>query len=187
MTPLTADAACAIVRAGGVIAYPTEAVFGLGCDPGCEDAVMRLLAIKQRPVDKGLILVAATFGQLLPWIQPLSNVQLELVSTHWPGPVTFIVPAAERTPKWLTGNHTGLAVRISAHAGVRVLCETCGQALVSTSANLSGEPPIRDAAEFLTGQGERIARAIDGVVEGHVGQDTTPSRIVDLLTGERLR
>ena len=187
MTPLSADAACAIVRNGGVIAYPTEAVFGLGCDPGNADAVMRLLAIKQRSVDKGLILIAANYEQLLPWIQPLSTEHYEQVSAQWPGPVTFIVPAHASTPRWLTGSHASLAVRVSAHPGARALCKTCGQALVSTSANLAGEPPLRRIGEFSVGQGERIARAIDGIVEGCVGQDAAPSRIVNLITGERLR
>ena len=184
---LSVEAASTCVRRGGVIAYPTEAVFGLGCDPGNEAAVMRLLAIKQRTVDKGLILIAASYEQLLPWIAPLAPEQLDQVSAHWPGPVTFIVPAADNTPRWVRGSHTGLAVRVSAHPGVCALCNACGQALISTSANLAGQPPIREAEQFASGQGQRIAHAVDGIVEGSTGQEAAPSRIVDLLSGERLR
>ncbi|HAZ54246.1 MAG TPA: L-threonylcarbamoyladenylate synthase type 1 TsaC, partial [Franconibacter helveticus] len=134
-----------------VIAYPTEAVFGVGCDPDSEVAVNRLLALKQRPVEKGLILIAASFEQLKPYIDDasLNAAQREAVFQHWPGQVTFVFPAKPSTPRWLTGRFDSLAVRVTDHPLVIQLCEAYGKPLVSTSANLTGLPPFRPAQEVL--------------------------------------
>lgn len=107
-----------------VIAYPTEAVFGLGCDPDSENAVMALLALKQRPVDKGLILIAADYAQLEPYIadRELTVLQRERMFASWPGPVTYVVPASPHTPRWLTGRFDSLAIRVSDHPEVQALC-----------------------------------------------------------------
>src|SRR5690606_18310794 len=134
--------AATALRSGGVIAYPTEAVWGLGCDPRNEAAVLRLLALKQREVDKGLILVGASEAQLTPYIDMLAldAAQRAAVLASWPGPHTWIVPASTQAPAWITGTHTGIAVRVSAHPTVIALCDAFGGALVSTSANRAGEP-----------------------------------------------
>src|SRR5690606_21294007 len=131
-----------VLQAGGVIAYPTEAVWGLGCDPGNEAAVLKLLALKQRPVEKGMILVAAEPAQLAGWVelQALAEERRQAVLDSWPGASTWIVPAGERAPRWITGQHSGIAVRVSAHPLVQALCRTWGGPLVSTSANLAGQP-----------------------------------------------
>ena len=99
---------------GGIIAYPTEAVYGLGCDPLDQQAVLRLLALKQRPIAKGLILVASQMQQIEPFIQVDSNTLCKIKKT-WPGPVTWVIPAQSWVPEWLTGKHQSIAVRISAH------------------------------------------------------------------------
>ncbi|PTF27312.1 L-threonylcarbamoyladenylate synthase type 1 TsaC, partial [Staphylococcus epidermidis] len=106
-------AAIDVLNEERVIAYPTEAVFGVGCDPDSETAVMRLLELKQRPVDKGLILIAANYEQLKPYIDDtmLTDVQRETIFSRWPGPVTFVFPAPATTPRWLTGRFDSLAVR----------------------------------------------------------------------------
>ncbi|MDR0184297.1 Sua5/YciO/YrdC/YwlC family protein [Lysobacter arvi] len=184
-TPLAiADAAHAL-RRGGVIAYPTEAVWGLGCDPFDEAAVMRLLDIKQRPVDKGVILIAAAraqFDGLLDW-DALSAAQRDTVLASWPGPNTWIVPTLPRVPRWITGSHDGVAVRVSAHPDVIALCTAFGGPLVSTSANLAGEPPAfaRDALD------PRVLARLDGVTTGETGGLASPTAIRDARTGAQIR
>jgi len=167
-----------------VIAYPTEAVFGLGCNPDSEAAVMALLALKQRPVEKGLILIAADYQQLQPYVDEtrLSGEQKAKMFSFWPGPVTWVVPANAATPRWLTGRFDSLAVRVSDHPLVRQLCEAFGRPLVSTSANLTGLPPCRSAAEVHQQFGEAFP-----VLAGDTGGRTNPSEIRDALTGELIR
>ncbi|MEC5345233.1 L-threonylcarbamoyladenylate synthase type 1 TsaC [Brenneria populi] len=167
-----------------VIAYPTEAVFGLGCDPDSELAVGRLLALKQRPWQKGLILIAADYRQLEPYIddRALSGAQREMMFSRWPGPVTWVIPAKTTTPKWLTGQFDSLAVRVSAHPLVKKLCLDYGKPLVSTSANLSGQPPCRSEQEVYQQFGDDFP-----VLRGKVGGRDNPSEIRDVLTGELLR
>ena len=167
-----------------VIAYPTEAVFGVGCDPDSETAVMRLLDLKQRPVEKGLILIAADFEQLKPYIDDsvLSAAQREAVFSRWPGPVTFVFPARAGTPRWLTGRFDSLAVRVTDHPLVIELCRQYGKPLVSTSANLTGQPPCRTADEVFAQFGPDFP-----VVAGATGGRLNPSEIRDALTGELFR
>ena len=179
-----AEAAIALKNAG-VIAYPTEAVWGLGCDPFDEAAVARLLAIKQRPVDKGLILIAANLEQfdgLLDW-DALPTDRSEAVYASWPGAHTWIVPATGRVPYWITGAHDGVAVRVSAHPLVVGLCAAFGRPLVSTSANLAGEVPA-----FTRGQLDpELIRQLDGICEGETGGLAAATPIRDARTGTQLR
>ena len=177
--------AVATLRRGGVIACPTEAVWGLGCDPADETAVMRLLAIKQRPVDKGVILVADTAGALADWIDldALPVDRRETVMSSWPGPNTWVVPAAARAPRWITGRHDGIAVRVSAHPGVAALCHAFGGPLVSTSANLAGEPPARSREQL----DPRLLARIEGLVAGATGGLAQPTAIRVALDGSVLR
>jgi L-threonylcarbamoyladenylate synthase len=167
-----------------VIAYPTEAVFGLGCDPDSESAVMALLALKQRPVEKGLILIAADYAQLEPYVadRKLSITQRERMFSHWPGPVTFVVPVPPQTPRWLTGRFDSLAIRVSDHPDVQALCRAFGKPLVSTSANLSGEPPCRSVKDVLAQFGADFP-----VLHGETGGRLNPSEIRDVITGEQIR
>ena len=185
MQRLAPDAAAVLLRRGGVIAYPTEAVWGLGCDPFDETAVRRLLAIKRRPVDKGVILVAARVSQfdgLLAWDR-LPGDRADVVRAQWPGPRTWIVPTTPHVPAWITGAHDGVAVRVSDHPDVIALCEAFGGPLVSTSANLAGEPP---AFTFDTLSAEVLAQ-VDGVLAGDTGGLRAPTAIRDAATGEELR
>ena len=179
-----ADAA-RVLHAGGVVAYPTEAVWGLGCDPFDEAAVLRLLALKQREVEKGLILVAANLQQLdglLDW-DALPSDRAEAVYASWPGPHTWIVPATGRVPHWITGMHDGVAARVSAHADVIALCDAFGGPLVSTSANPAGSPPPRHPEDFDPG----LFAQLDGVVDGHTGTLAAPTAIRDARDGRVLR
>jgi L-threonylcarbamoyladenylate synthase len=179
-----ADAAQVLQR-GGVIAYPTEAVWGLGCDPMNEAAVMRLLAIKQRPVDKGVILAAGALEQfegLLDW-SLLPTDRSEAVYATWPGPHTWIVPATGRVPHWITGAHDGVAVRVSAHPVVVALCAAFGGPIVSTSANFAGAPPAFARAEL----DPALLAQLDGITDGETGGLAAPTPIRDARTGAQLR
>jgi len=179
-----AEAAVALKR-GGVIAYPTEAVWGLGCDPFDASAVTKLLAIKQRNVDKGLILVAGELAQLeglLDWTL-LPTDRREAVHASWPGPHTWVVPATERVPRWITGAHAGVAVRVSAHPVVVALCAAFGGPLVSTSANRSAQAP----AFSRTALDPALLARLDGVVEGDTGGLAAPTVIHDALSGTPIR
>lgn len=174
-----------LLRNGGVIACPTEGVWGLGCDPRNEVAVLRLLAIKQREVGKGLILIAASEAQLAPFIDTasLSAAQLAEVRASWPGPNTWILPASGEAPRWITGDHDGIAVRVTAHPQVIALCEGFGGALVSTSANIANAPsPCR--REELD---PRILAGVDAVCAGETLGRAQPSSIRDARSGRVLR
>lgn len=173
------------LRGGGVIAYPTEAVWGLGCDPFDEAAVRRLLAIKQRPVEKGLILIAANLEQLRPALEltALPTERLTAVLASWPGPHSWVMPASEQAPAWITGTHAGIAVRVSAHPEVVALCQAFGGALVSTSANLSGQPPARTRDALAS----ELLALLDGVTTGSTGALERPTPIRDALSGQPLR
>jgi len=177
-------AAIDVLNEERVIAYPTEAVFGVGCDPDSETAVMRLLELKQRPVDKGLILIAANYEQLKPYIDDtmLTDVQRETIFSRWPGPVTFVFPAPATTPRWLTGRFESLAVRVTDHPLVVALCQAYGKPLVSTSANLSGKVSLKTAAQCRQAFGARIM-----VVPGLIGFARKPSTIIDAASGKILR
>ena len=182
---LAVDAAVALLRDGGVLAYPTEGVWGLGCDPFDEAAVHRLLALKQRAVDKGVILVGASAGHfdgLADW-DALPAGRADEVRASWPGPHTWIVPATARVPRWITGAHAGVALRASAHPVVAALCNALGGPLVSTSANTAGAPAPR-RIEALE---PAIRDAVDGCVEGETGGREGPSDIRDARNGAVLR
>ncbi|MFT3761637.1 MAG: Sua5/YciO/YrdC/YwlC family protein [Pseudoxanthomonas sp.] len=182
---LSIEAAAARLREGAVLAYPTEGVWGLGCDPDDEAAVRRLLAVKQREVEKGLILIAARFEQLRRYLDPhaLPAARIDEILATWPGPHTWVMPVAAAAPRWITGRHDGIAVRVSAHPPVVALCEAFGGALVSTSANLAGRPAPQRRDEL----DPALLARIDGVVEGETGDLQRPSTIRDARSGETLR
>jgi L-threonylcarbamoyladenylate synthase len=181
----TINATVDALRRGGVVAYPTEAVWGLGCDPLDEQAVMRLLAIKQRPADKGLILIAADTAQLealVDWAT-LPSERHAAVLASWPGPNTWTVPVTGRVPAWIRGTHASVAVRVSDHPTVIALCRAFGGPLVSTSANLSGMPP----AFHRTDLDPALLGLLDAVCEGETGGLAAPTAIRDALSGAVLR
>ncbi|MEO6699437.1 MAG: L-threonylcarbamoyladenylate synthase [Paraperlucidibaca sp.] len=171
------------LRQDGVIAYATESVWGLGCDPWSEQAVHRLLEIKRRPWQKGLILIAADMAQMMPLLGRVTPEQLTLMQSRWPGPVTWLVPVSEHIPRWLRGEHDTLAMRVSAHSGVRQLCRAWGGPLVSTSANLSGQPACKTALQVRM----RLGDQLDAIVPGAVSGAKRPSEIRDLISQRVLR
>lgn len=166
---------------GAVIAYPTEAVYGLGCDPDNQQAVLNLLAIKQRPLAKGLILIAANYQQVLPYIDDslFTPQQHDQIQASWPGPTTWVMPAAASTPTWLTGDFSSIAVRVSAHPVVQQLCHAFAKPLVSTSANLSGQAAIVDKQILQQQMADKVAHIVSGQPDRHL----QPSKIIDALSG----
>ncbi|CAA0116611.1 Threonylcarbamoyl-AMP synthase [BD1-7 clade bacterium] len=169
------------IRHGEVIAYPTETVWGLGCDPFCQQAVERLLYIKDRPVDKGLIMVVADIAQLRALLPHLSAEDLQAVhAVHTP--TTFLYPVAgAQIPDWVTGRHTKVAIRISQHTIVQQLCLAWGGPLVSTSANPASCQPATEIFQL-----KRYFSNTVPICHGRVGGDK-PSTIIDIETRQILR
>lgn len=170
------------LKQGGVIAYPTESCYGLGCDPRNRRAVVKLLRLKGRPQGKGLILIGADFRQLQPYALPLTGPQRQKVAATWPGPVTWLLPAARRTPAWLRGRHDSIAVRVTAHPLAAALCRAAGMALVSTSANRAGLRSIRAYSDCVRVFGRETL-----VLPGLLGGRRKPSTIMELKSGRVIR
>ncbi|GIZ10707.1 L-threonylcarbamoyladenylate synthase [Pseudomonas sp. NCCP-436] len=171
-----------VVRQGGVIAYPTEAVWGLGCDPWNETAVYRLLALKERPVHKGLILVAGSMEQFDFLLDDLPDIWRQRLADSWPGPNTWLVPHRELLPEWITGEHDSVALRVSDHPLVQALCREAGP-IVSTSANPAGRPSARSRLRVE----QYFHDQLDKVLGGALGGRKNPSLIRDLRSGEVIR
>lgn len=171
------------LKQGKLIAYPTEAVYGLGCDPFNQQAVYQLLSLKQRSVNKGLILVASNWQQIIDLIKPIPPKVRQVVELSWPGPVTWVFPASEKVPPWIRGQHETIALRISSHPIIQLLCNQFEQPIVSTSANVEGQPPARDAATVIT----QFANKIDYLIAGELGGASRPTEIRDAITGKILR
>ena len=182
-TLLDTAAAVEHLRAGEVIAYPTEAVYGLGCDPANESAVRRLLAMKGRHESAGLVLIASGFSQLKRWIAPVDETLTEKAMQTWPGPVTWLFPRAEGVPDYVAGKHNTIALRITAHEPSRALCEAFGSALISTSANHTSAEPARSAEQANEYFGAELA----GILTGELGEGAKPSEIRDLVSGKVIR
>lgn len=180
---MTIGQAVQCLRLGKVIAYPTEAVYGLGCDPSDENAVRRILTLKERPESAGLILIADDFRRFEPFIEPLSEELEARAMSAWPGPVTWLVPKSEFVPSWLAGAHQTIALRIPDHPVCKALCETFGGAIVSTSANPRGQEPALSAGSVDAYFGS----ALCGTVRGDLGSGDRPSEIRDLVSGRVLR
>lgn len=173
-----------ILRDGGVIAYPTEAVWGLGCDPWNRQAVSRLLSLKSRAVDKGVILACGDMSQLDFLLSSLTSAQYQKLSASWPGPYTWLVPDLfNRVPSWIKGNHKKVAVRVSEHSLIIELSAAFGRPIVSTSANPAGAPPALNALRVRQYFGDLL----DYIVPGELGREQQPSRIMDLDSGVIIR
>lgn len=174
--------AVAALAAGKVIAYPTEAVWGLGCDPFNHAAVMELLELKQRSPDKGLILVAGHMQQFDFLLDPLSDAQRKRLQASWPGPTTWLVPHCQHVPQWVSGRYDTVALRVSDHPLVRELCNNFGGPLVSTSANPQGLQPARNSLRVRSYFGRHVK-----IVPGSLGTRKNPSEIRDLASGRIVR
>jgi L-threonylcarbamoyladenylate synthase len=158
-------------------------VWGLSCDFHNEEAVDRLLMMKERPRRKGLILVAASLLQFDWLLRDLPKSQLSRLELSWPGPTTWLVPHHGRVPEWICGEHDTVALRVTGHPVMAELCRAFGEALVSTSANRAGAQPAREQFQvqrYFDGH-------IDGVLPGRLGGNRNPSTIKDLQTDALVR
>jgi L-threonylcarbamoyladenylate synthase len=171
--------AARILKQGGIVAYATEYCFGFGCDPFNRHAVLRLLRLKRRPVKKGLIVLAADDEQLVPYLVDIPPP----VADSWPGPHTWLLSPRPNVPRWITGRHSKIAVRVTAHAQAAALCHAAGIAIISTSANRAGESPARSDREVA----RRFGKQVDCILSGYVGSARRPTPIRDAETGQLIR
>ncbi len=171
------------MKQGGVVAYPTEAVWGLGCNPFDEAAVYEILALKDRPVEKGVILVAANIAMFEPFIYHLNDLQRQRLKNSWPGPHTWLVPNNGLVPYWITGKFKSVALRVTGHPVAAGLSRAFGGPIVSTSCNPAGLPPATNIHQVR----RYFGNGLDAITSGQVGKRNTPSEIRDLLTGEIIR
>jgi L-threonylcarbamoyladenylate synthase len=172
-----------ILRRGGIIAYPTEAVWGLGCLPENRKAVDRILSLKRRPAHKGLILVAASMDQLSDYLEGLTENERKLLSDSWPGPVSWLIPDNGHAPVWVKGLNDTLAVRVSDHPIVKSICNEVQSAIISTSANLAGRAPITSALRVRSLFGD----SVDYIHPGELGKSRKPTEIRHLQLGHIVR
>ncbi len=172
------------LHSGGVIAYPTEAVWGLGCDPENIKAIEYLLHLKQRLPQKGLILVASHIRQFNFLLHDLSKEHYQQLEHSWPGPYTWLVPHKGRVSPWITGQFDTVALRVSNHRVIQSLCNHYKGPIVSTSANPQGKPPAVFAWQVHRYFG---AETLDAITNGHTGASSKPSEIRDLLSGRIIR
>lgn len=164
------------ITEGELIVYPTEAVMGIGCDPDNADAIEKLLNLKQRPQNKGLILVASSYSQLLPYVNDdaIRQDRRAEIFSSWPGPITWLLPKGEHASEWVTGENHTIAVRVTAHPTVRDICNVIDKPLVSTSANPTGLVPALTAAQAAQYFGQKVK-----YIAGEIGQESKPSTIKD--------
>lgn len=174
--------AVTILQDGGVIAYPTEAVYGLGCDPFNEKAVRKILEIKKRSVEKGLILIAASWEQIKFLTEKIPEEKLNTVLATWPGPFTWVFPASNKVPFWIRGAHNSIALRVTNHSIARLICEKFGP-IVSTSANLTQQSPATTTEEVE----KYFADKVDLIIPGQTGGLKKTTSIMDVLTGKKIR
>ncbi len=181
-TSVAARALAAHLKRGGLIAYPTESCYGLGCDPANRRAVLRILKLKQRPQRKGLILIASHFNQVARYLQPLTAVEQAKLQNDGAQAVTYLLPVKPSCPRCLRGEHDTLAVRLTAHPFAKNLCRSAGSALVSTSANRSGQRPAKTYSECNKLFGSDV-----WVIPGRVGKRKQPSTIRAWVGGKIVR
>jgi len=163
--------------AGKVVVCPAEGVLGLSCDPFDQDAVLALLQMKQRPVSKGLILVAADIEPFMPVLESLTTVQRDTLLASWPGPNTWLVPHCNYFPAWVTGSSDQVAIRVTSAPALQALCSQFGGALVSTSANPAGRPPAHANWQLRRYFGRDLPSLPGGL--DPVGKASTIRRVAD--------
>ena len=172
-----------IIKAGGIIIYPTEAIYGMGCDPLNAHAIEKLLSLKQRDINKGLLIIAADVEQIRPYVDQLDPAMLNKLVQTGPQPITWLVKASPWVPFWLRGNHATIGIRITQHPIANALCRILDQPIVSTSANISQRAPARSgicAHKYFHGR-------VDYFVSGPLGGFSSPSEIRDISTNQVIR
>ena len=177
--------AAAIIQSGGIVAYPTEACFGIGCAVDNIVGAQRILALKKRDVEQGFVAVSDDLSRLKPYLDwgSLNEAQQNIIIASWPGPTNWLIPAAASCPRYLTGKHDTLAVRLSAFKSVNALCQTAASPLISTSANIKGRPPLKTAQSVLDIFTDKIDYILDLPIQGLLH----PCQIIDARSHTTLR
>lgn len=177
------EEALRLVGRGGVLVFPTETVYGLGGCPMDEKVIGRIFSIKDRPVGKPLPLVAAHLEAVRRAVAWWPSWAQALADAFWPGPLTLVLPAAPGFPRDLVSQQGTIALRISSHPVPKRLADACGGWIVATSANLSGEPPVRDPNKLS----KTLLQRVDGLLDGGLLEKEVPSTVVELFPGEMPR
>lgn len=180
-TSLTIQQAINNIKQGEIITYPTEAVFGLGCDPFNQQAIEKLLMLKQRDASKGLILLINNWQQLSALIAPIPSLIQNKLTDYWPGPTTLLLPKSPLIPEWIHGSHDKVAIRMINHPVTKALCQHAP--LVSTSANLQGKPSAMSSHDI----NQQFPFGLAGIVQGELGKAGKPSRIIDIMNNKVIR
>ena len=172
-----------VIKQGGVVAYPTESCYGLGCDPQNTQAIQRILNIKRRSKDKGLIIISDEISKIERYVDCFPDVSYDEMIASWPGPFTWLLPAKSDVSTWLKGSHETLAIRVTGHKTASLLCKHSEMAIVSTSANRANQPSIRTMEDVAA----QIGSEIDCISEGEIGDNHNPSVIRDARSGMVVR
>lgn len=183
MTRKDLEQAARVLRAGGIVAYPTESCFGLGCDPRHSRCLGNLTRLKGRSWKMGLLLIADRRERLSRYVDWPDAPIAQQIAISWPGPVSWALPARQGVSRWLTGSHSTIVVRVTAHPHARALCQQMASALVSTSANRHGRPAARSAAMVEREFGDQI----DYILAGKIGAMARPSEIRNAISGDIIR
>ncbi len=170
------DRAAAAIHAGGVVALPTDTLYGLAADPFNADAVARLFVLKGRTALHAIPLIASDAAQIVRHIGPLPPAAQRLADRFWPGPLTLLVNAPRRLAEAVSAGTGRVGVRVPAHTVARALCDAAGTLLTATSANLSGQPPTDDP-DVAAGS---IGEAVDFLLDAGMTPGGAPSTIVDV-------
>jgi len=168
--------AAQLLQKGGVIAYPTETVYGIGCSAFNAEAVNRIYRLKNRDPSKALILIAADIIQISELVETIPEQAEKLIESFWPGPLTLVFKASSRLQEFAFRKSKTIAVRIPDCAICLALLKSCGFPLVSTSANLSGEPEATTAKEVADTFGDQL----DMIIDGGRTPSRAPSTVVDI-------
>ena len=170
-----------VIRYGGIIAYPTDTIYGLGCDPYNADAVASINDIKQRPRNKQFILLAGHTDQVAPLVELDKDQQHKI--TRASEPTSWVIEARPSAPGWLISEQGTITIRISQQHDVQRLCQALGQAIISTSANPSGKPPARNSLELH----KYFHHSVDVILASHKMLAASPSKVVRLCDNHVIR
>jgi L-threonylcarbamoyladenylate synthase len=174
--------AAAVLRAGGIVAYPTDTFYGLAANPAAAATILQLYRIKGRQVDQAVPLIAADVEQVEACAGKLDRLARTLAERFWPGPLTIVIPAWAGLADALHAGTGTVAIRVPGHPTARALAAACGWPITSTSANRSGDtPPTTAEAVRLA-----LGRDLDAILDGGALPGGRPSTIVD-VTGREPR
>ena len=170
-----------VINSGGIIAYPTDTIYGLGCDPYDADAVARLSDIKSRSALKQFILLAGHIEQIKAFVDLTEDQQQKITQNK--EATSWVIKANKHTPAWLLNKDKTVTIRLSKHSDVKKLCHILGHAIISTSANLSGQRPARNALELH----QRFHSSIDKIMASNEKLTARPSKVIRLCDNHILR